>query len=50
MKAILSDGEARELLSGVGVESDLTEDVVFDMEEFVLTKISICNTKACSSA
>ena len=48
MKAILSDGEEREILSGVGVESDLTEDVVSDMEEFVLTKISICDKKACS--
>ena len=49
MKAILSDTEAREILSGVGVESDLTDDVVSDMEEFVLTKISICDKKACSS-
>ena len=50
MKAILSDAEAREILSGVGVESDLTEDVVSAMEEFVLTKISICDKKTCSSA
>ena len=50
MKATLSDAEAREILSGVGVESDLTEDVVSAMEEFVLTKISICDEKTCSSA
>ena len=50
MKAILSDAEAREILSGVGVESDLTEDVVSAMEECVLTKISICDKKTCSSA
>ena len=39
MKSTENDAEARELLSGFGVEPELSTDVASAIEEFVLTKI-----------
>ena len=50
MKSIENDAEARELLSGVGVEPELSNDVASAIEEFVLTKIYNSDEITCSSA
>ena len=50
MKSIRNDAEARELLSSVGEESELSNDVASAMEEFVLTKIYNCEETTCASA
>ena len=43
MDRIINDEEARELLSDVGSDPDLDNDVKYDMEQFLLTKIYGCS-------
>ena len=50
MKSIKNDAEARELLSSVGEEPELSNDVASAMKEFVLTKIYNSEERTCASA